>query len=94
VSQKDLVYLYREKAGNYYNMSVTLTEEGAIEFNEGYYYPPLRDDEEQEYDYYLTIEAPHCDAFVSLLMKQCQVKEGALQYLRVGKTGRAEARVA
>jgi len=47
--------------------------------NEGYYYPAHRDDEGREYDYYLTIEAAHFDAFVSLLMRRCQVKEEAPQ---------------
>ena len=36
-------------------------------------------DEGREYDYYLTIEAAHFEAFVSLLMRRCQVKEEAPQ---------------
>jgi hypothetical protein len=79
VSQKDLVFRYREKTGSYYNLTVTLTEEGEIVFNEGYYYPAHGDDEGREYDYYLTIEAAHFEAFVSLLMRRCQVKEEASQ---------------
>ena len=45
VSQKDLVYRYREKTGSYYNLTVTLTEEGAMAFNEGYYYPARGEEE-------------------------------------------------
>jgi hypothetical protein len=79
VSEKDLVFRYREKTNSHYNLSVTFTEEGAIEFNEGYYYPACGDDEGGEYDYYLTIPATHFEAFVSLLMRRCQVKEKAPQ---------------
>jgi hypothetical protein len=79
VSQKDLVSRYREQTGSYYNLTVTLTEEGEIVFNEGYYYPARGDDEGREYDYYLTIEAAHFEAFVLLLMRRCQVKEEAPQ---------------
>ena len=37
--------------------------------------PVYGDDEGREYDYYLTIEVAHFEAFVSLLMRRCQVQE-------------------
>ncbi|HYU76781.1 MAG TPA: hypothetical protein VEL31_29285 [Ktedonobacteraceae bacterium] len=70
-----LIFRYQEKTNSYYNLDVALTEEGEIEFNEGYYYPPQGDDEGQEYDYYLTIPATHFEEFVALLAAHCLEKE-------------------